>query len=148
MADDLAKRDGNWAKNVLVLDFDTEEFRHLFTLESGAFKSIVLSGLMVWDATAGEWVKMVQPSITLNADDLTVTMGDVEKLLAGNYWKDMRLEYSGDDLIYEGRHTVHKTAEATATWHIWKMTYVSNKMTRREGPLVGSWTGRAALSWG
>ena len=100
----------------------------------------------VWDTTLLQWVKMQQP--TINADDLTITMGDVERLLAGNYWNDQRFEFSGDDLIYKGLNTTHKALTSDTDWYILKYTWDgSGNPTRIEGPLVGSWDNRASLAW-
>jgi hypothetical protein len=80
--------------------------------------------------------------------DLTVTTGDLEKLLSGSYWLDTRIDDTSGNVDYKGVNTVHKATEATATWRIWKFSDYSGGIARRkEGPLVGSWTGRAALAW-
>jgi len=99
----------------------------------------------VWDTTLMQWVKMQQP--VLEADDLTVTMGDVEKLLADNYWHDTRYEFAGNNPLYIGKNTTHDESTAAATWFIWKYSFSGNNPTRKEGPLVGSWDGRAGLGW-
>lgn len=103
--------------------------------------------LWVWDTGTTAWVRMVQPSMNVDADDLTITMGDVEKLLSRNYWKDKRLEYSAGDLIYKGFNTSHGAATDAATWYIWKHTWSAGDLTRIEGPLIGTWDGRADLAW-
>ena len=96
------------------------------------------------DTLAHEW--MTQPVV--NIGDLTVTMGDVEALLANAYWEDTLFDFTSGNLDYKGQHTVHKTAEGAATWWIWKYTWTSGNPTRIEGPLVGSWTNRSSLAWG
>jgi len=100
----------------------------------------------VWNTVTLAWERMKQPTLELTGD-LTVTMGDVERLLADNYWKDQRLEYSGGDLIYKGFNTTHKAATDAATWYIWKFTWSGSDCVRIEGPLVGSWDGKAGLAW-
>ena len=102
---------------------------------------------MVWDSDSVSWVRMVQPDLSVNADDLTVTMADVEKLLAANYWKDARYEWSSGDLIYKGLHTTHKAATSDTNWYVWKFTWSGSDLERKEGPLTGSWDGKAALAW-
>jgi len=91
-------------------------------------------GSWVWNTSTLAWEKMTQP--------IGSTQGDIDA-----YWKDQRFDYTSGNLDYKGLHTVHKTAEGTATWEIWKYTWVSGNITRIEGPLTGSWTGRAALAW-
>ena len=102
----------------------------------------------VWNTDSLAWERMKQPTIELSTGDLTVTMGDVERLLADGYWKDQRLEYSGGDLVYKGFNTTHKAAVGATTWYIWKYTWVGNDCTRIEGPLVGAWSNNSGLSWG
>lgn len=71
----------------------------------------------------------------------------VKPAIDGTYWHDIRLEYSSGDLIYKGYHIDHKAATDSATWFIWKFTWSGTDITRKEGPIIGSWDGRAALSW-
>ncbi len=65
-------------------------------------------------------------------------------------WHDILFEYDGSsNLIYKGVHEFHNTSQSDENWEIWKFTYdVSSNCTRIQGPLRGSWTGRAALLWG
>ena len=100
----------------------------------------------VWDIDLLTWIRMQQPSLEVTGD-LTVTMGDTESLLADNYWKDKRLEYTGGDLIYKGFNTTHKASVGATTWYIWKFTWVSSDCTRIEGPLVGAWNNNSGLAW-
>ena len=100
----------------------------------------------VWNTGSVAWERMKQPSLEL-IGDLTVTMGDVEKLLATDYWKDQRFEYSAGDLIYKGFNTTHKALVSATTWYIWKYTWVSSDCTRIEGPLVGAWDNNSGLAW-
>lgn len=102
----------------------------------------------VYNTGTGAWEKMQQPIITVDGD-LTVTMGDVEKLLAEYYWLDKRFDWTSGDLDYLGFSTTHKASTSTGNlWYIMKFTWSSGNPTRIEGPLVGNWDGRAALSWG
>lgn len=99
--------------------------------------------LWVWDAGTLAWVKMTQPALEADVDNL-------EALEKGNYWKETRYDYDGaDQVIYEGRNTTHKAATSDTDWEIWKQTWSAapGNLTRRQGPLTGSWDGRAALSW-
>ena len=101
----------------------------------------------VHDVDAVAWVRMKQPTLELTGD-LTVTMGDVERLLAKDYWKDERLEYSGNNPIYKGLNTTHKAATSATTWYIWKLTWSGSDCVRIEGPLVGAWDSNDGLAWG
>jgi len=130
----------------LVIDADDEQTLRRFWFDSD--KKTVRVGLYVWDSDGLTWVKMVQPSISVDADDLTVTMGDVEKLLANNYWKDARFDYTSGDLDYKGLNTTHKAATSATSWYVWKFTYSGGELVRMEGPLTGSWDNRASLAWG
>ena len=80
--------------------------------------------------------------------DLTVTMGDVERLLAKNYWKDELTDYADYDTIYTGRSTTHKASTAAGNlWFIEKLTFAGRNRVRTEGPLVGNWDDRTSLAW-
>lgn len=65
-------------------------------------------------------------------------------------WHDIRIAYdSSGNLLYRGVNEIHNASSTAATWEIWKYTYdSSNRVTRVEGPLSGSWDGRASLTWG
>jgi hypothetical protein len=69
-------------------------------------------------------------------------------IVAGGYFDDRRYDYDGsNNLIYRGYALKHKTATSDSEWYIWKYTYTGGNLTRMEGPLTGTWDGRAALSW-
>jgi len=61
--------------------------------------------------------------------------------------KAVRLAYSGDDMIYRGTNMTHKAATSATDWVVYKYTYSSGDLILVEGPLTGSWDGRAALDW-
>ena len=65
-------------------------------------------------------------------------------------WHDVRIEYdSSGYLLYRGVHDMHNIAITNEDWEIWKYTNdTSGRVTRIEGPLRGSWDGRASLLWG
>lgn len=108
----------------------------------------LLVGNHVWDTDSGAWVKMRQPVVDV-AGDLTVTMGDVESLLAEQYWKDKRFDWTSGDLDYMGLSTTHKASTSAGDlWWIFKFTWSGGNPTRIEGPLNGNWDDRASLSWG
>lgn len=103
----------------------------------------VLVSLHVWDSDAGAWVKMVQPDIIVNADDLHVTMGDLEKTTSDSYWRDVRMEYSGGEIQYRGRHTSMNAATSDSNWFIEKYTWSGGDCTRIQMQ-VTSWDNRAS----
>lgn len=56
-------------------------------------------------------------------------------------------EYSGNNLVYEG-HNLSSSAATTATdWIVTKSIYDASGNFLRSQTLIGSWTGRAAISW-
>jgi hypothetical protein len=59
----------------------------------------------------------------------------------------VRMDYDGDDLVYRGLNSTHKAATSATNWVVYKYTYTDSKLVMIEGPLVGSWDGRAALDW-
>ena len=130
-----------------ALDPDTKEIKPL-SLDDGL--SATMEGLNVllhvWNSGTMDWEKFT--GLAISGDDLTITMGDVEKLLADNYWHDTRYDFTGNNPIYIGKHTTHDVATSDTGWFIWKFSWSGNNPTRKEGPLVGSWDGRAGLGWG
>ena len=89
--------------------------------------------LKVWNPDTLAWERMRQPQIAPLADELPL---------------DTRMEYSSGDIIYKGIHATHKAAASNASWLIWKYTWTGDDLTRIEGPLEGTWDGRAGLAWG
>ena len=65
-------------------------------------------------------------------------------------WREKRYDYDvSNQKIFTGVHPVHKAAGSDAGWSIWKHTWSAtpgNKV-RTQGPLSGTWDGRAALDW-
>lgn len=90
---------------------------------------------------------MQQPTIEV-AGDLTVTMGDVEKILAGNYWKQELYDYDvSNNLIYLGKHLLVSAAETDSSWWVWKLTWGSGLVTRKQGPIISAYSNRTGLGW-
>ena len=142
MADEVLTVDDN-GRNVGGAIGDSSEIL-AFRLDSTS-KTLRINN-WVWNAVSLAWERMKQP--TLAVGDLTVTMGDIEALLADNYWKRILIDNTTGDIDYIGKHTVLATATSTATWHVWRYQDYSGSLSRDiQGPLVGSWTGRAALGW-
>ena len=132
-------------KGTLIRGNDPDTKAPMIVAVEEASKTLRINN-WVWNTVTVAWERMKQPVLELTGD-LTVSMGDVEKLLAEGYWKDQRLEYSGSNLIYKGLNTVHKAATDATTWYIWKFTWAGKNCTRIEGPLVGSWDGNSGLAW-
>lgn len=104
-------------------------------------------GSFVWDAAGMRWVKMTQPGLRIDEANLNVSMGDVEKLLAENYWAQTRFDWTSGNLDYKG-YNISATALSSATdWLIAKYTWdVSSKPIRIQ-VLQGSWSSKANLNW-
>ena len=63
-------------------------------------------------------------------------------------WLDERLDWTSGNVDYRAVTESHKAEVGGDVWWIWKYTWDSTpSCTRVEGPLLGSWTGRAALAW-
>lgn len=129
MADELIRLDDNSRMVLSAIDVDTDEIRNLHMDESnrGLFVN-----LWVWDSVALDWTKMVQPTIEFDGD-LTVTMGDVEALLSGHYYKrDKTYSYASGRLKYLARNTDIDAAESDTDWLVWKYEDADNPGA--EGP--------------
>jgi len=67
----------------------------------------------------------------------------------GLWWKDQRFAWSTGNLLYRGVHKLHDATITSTDWVIWKFTHdTDGNVTRIEGPIIGSWDGRALLGWG
>lgn len=89
-----------------------------------------------------EWAQ--RPSIQI--DDLTVSMGDVEKLLALSYWKAKQYDWTSGDLDYMAFNTAIGAADGDATWYVFKFEWSpGGDISRILGPVTGAWSNRAAL---
>jgi hypothetical protein len=72
-----------------------------------------------------------------------------QQCILGIWWKDQRFEYDGANLlIYKGSHPDHDADITDENWAVSKFTYDGDNVVRIEGPLIGSWDGRALLAWG
>jgi len=60
---------------------------------------------------------------------------------------DQRFDFTSGNMDYKGLNPVHNEATDAVTWYIFKYTWDGTDCTRIEGPLVGSWDGRATLAW-
>jgi hypothetical protein len=58
--------------------------------------------------------------------DLTLTMGDLEKLAAGQYWLATKIEYDSNDpkrIKYVGLHTTMNVATSDSGWRLIHIDY-------------------------
>lgn len=101
--------------------------------------------LRIWDDTGTlSWVRLSKSMMGIEVGDLTVTMGDVEALLADRYWLDERIEYDGDgNPIYIGKNITLGVSEDSTTWYITRYDWTSGNCTRIRRR-VTSWTLRAS----
>jgi hypothetical protein len=90
---------------------------------------------------------MTQPGLNIDQADLNVSMGDVEKLLAENYWGQTRFDWTSGNLDYKGYHISATGSDNATDWLIMKYTWDGSNNPTRIQVLIGSWTGRASLSW-
>ena len=112
----VVTRDPN---SVPLLGFDLDEEVHKVAL-------------YVWNTTTVAWERMKQPTIELSGD-LTVSMGDVERLLADQYYQRMKVyTHASGRPKYICKNT-DIDAELTDTdWFVWKLTDAS--IPDKEGP--------------
>jgi hypothetical protein len=60
------------------------------------------------------------------------------------FFRDTRLEYSGSDPIYVGKHKSMGASTANTNWFIQKLTYTSGLVTRIQ-IAQGAWDNRSSL---
>jgi hypothetical protein len=103
----------------------------------------------VWNTSTMQPERMKQPVLELTGD-LTVTLGDVERLLADQYYTRMKIfAYGSGRIKYITRNTDIAAGETDTDWFCWKFTDVS--LPEKEGPRQGAVNDEAAvngLSWG
>jgi hypothetical protein len=141
MPADILYIDDNGRNTLGAVDDSTNEVRVIQA--DGTSKSLRVNN-WVWNTGTLAWERMKQPALELTGD-LTVSMGDVERLLADNYWKIKQYDYTSGNLDYSGFNISASAADADVTWYVWKYTWVGANCTKIQGPAVGSWTGRAIL---
>lgn len=75
-------------------------------------------------------------------------MNHTELILAGQLYRCKQFAYDAtNQLIYEGYHLDPNAGDGDKHWHIFKHSWTDGKKTKTQGPLIGTWTGRAALPW-
>lgn len=61
-------------------------------------------------------------------------------------YKSTQFAYSGDTLIYIGKHWQTNASDADPNWIITKFTYDGTKISKIQTS-EGTWSGRASLNW-
>ncbi|MBE9592714.1 MAG: hypothetical protein IMF19_04470 [Proteobacteria bacterium] len=112
--------------------------------ESLASEDQILKTLLyVWNVDTLAWERMEQPMLELSGD-ITVTMGDVERLLAEYYWLKFKYDYDGNgNCIYKGKNVSLSAADGDTDWYITRYDYTDNDCTEKRVRIT-SWTNRAA----
>ena len=102
----------------------------------------------VWDTGTTAWVRMKQPTLELTGD-LTVTMGDVERILGDQYYKRMKIyAYGSGRAKYICKNTDIDAAESDTDWFCWKLTDAD--LPDKEGPRLSAVNAEATIdakSW-
>ena len=63
-------------------------------------------------------------------------------------WLDLRLDFTSGNLDYKGSSRISvASTSAGDLWYVWKYTWSTGDLVRVQGPIVGNWDDRAALSW-
>jgi hypothetical protein len=128
MADELLQLDKNSRVVLGAIDKDSEEIRYVGMDEDSRGLHV---NQWVWDTGTSAWVRMTQPVVL--ADDLTVSMGDVEALLADHYYKRSKTySYASGRIKYLAKNTDIDALEADVDWLVWKYSDADNADS--EGP--------------
>jgi len=69
------------------------------------------------------------------------------ELLAKTYWKDSRYDSTSGNLDYKGLNRIANSSGSESNWQIWKFTWSSGNLIRKQGPIEGKWDDRASLGW-
>jgi len=96
----------------------------------------------VYNPTSLAWERMKQPSVDIG--DLTVTQGDMEKLLSDHYYLCMQpFLYASDRIKYICKNTDVEAIVADTDWLVWKFTDAD--IPEKEGPRIAT-SGIAAVA--
>ncbi len=126
------------------LEVDTG-YNWVFDGETWYLNDITQTHNFVWNTDGMDWEAMEQPTVEYGGD-LTVTMGDVERLLAENYWLNFKYDYNATgDCIYKGMNTSLSATNGYADWYIVKFDYTSGDCTQKRVKTT-SWTLRT-VGW-
>jgi len=102
----------------------------------------------VYNPSTLAWERMKQPTVEI-AGDLTVTMGDLEALLADHYYQRMKpYTHASGRVKYVCKNTDIDAAEADTDWLCWKFTDAA--IPEKEGPRLGAVDAEATvdgLAW-
>jgi len=141
---EILELDANGRNVAGARDDSSNEVINLYS--DGTSKTLRINN-WVWNTSSLAWERMKQPSLELTGD-LTVTLGDVERLLAHRYYLEHRREFDAlGRLEYEGWHTTFGAATNAAGWLIKK--YLYDAMTencvreRTYENVAATWDGRA-----
>jgi len=142
--DENVPQDRNRHPCLGVVDQDTGETRILKSIDFSGLPLIPVA-VHVYDTDLTTWIKG-QQAIVEASGDLTVSMGDVEALLANYYWKNTQVDYDSDDNpIYIGRNISLTAADGDTDWYITRIDWTSGNWTRKRVRIT-SWTNRA-VGW-
>ena len=112
-------------------------------------EEVFKTALYVWNPVTLTWDRMKQPTIELTAGDLTVTLGDVERLLSNQYFKRTKMyAHSSGRVKYLCKNTDIDAGETNTDWLCWK--YSDAALPSIEGPRSGAVNTEAvvnALGW-
>ena len=134
------------SRNVLgAIDKDTGEIKYV---GMDADSRGLHMNMWVWDTGTTAWARMTQPVVEFSGD-LTVTMGDIEALLADNYYKRMKpYTHASGRVKYLCKNTDIDANTTDTDWIIWK--YGDSDIPEIEGPRTGAVNTEGvvdALSW-
>ena len=140
----LFKRDDNNAAVLGVLNSATNEVEMVHG-ENCTDKTLIGAMNYVWDEVGGIPIRMTQPLTNVNVEgDFTATLGDLESLIIGNYFKDVRYDYDVDyNCIYTGSHLTLGAATSDTDWYILRYDYTANNCVRKRFRIT-SWENRAS----
>ena len=134
MADEVLNRDENAAFVSGGVGYTNEEIIRLRLIES--IKALRVA-MFVYDTDTTSWVAMQQPVLNVGNLDLTVTMGDVEKLLAKQYYLRMKpYTHASGRIKYKCLNTDIDAGETDTDWFCWK--YSDASIPEIEGPRQGA----------
>ncbi len=94
--------------------------------------------LHIFNPTTLDWEKY--KGVSVYAENLTISMDDMEKLAADFYFQRVKIYYDGsNNAEYVCKNTDIDANETDTDWYCWKLVYDgSNNMTDKEGPRQGA----------
>ncbi len=114
---------------------DNDEYSHIAMVEIDTGIFALATAPYDYNPESLAYEKKTKPYIHI--DDLTVSTGDLEKLLSDSYWQRVKpYSYVSGNVKYVCKNTDIDALESATTWQCWK--YTDDDIPEKEGPRIAT----------